>query len=360
MKFDDPTPTKCEMVSPTLANDLLACPYRVAWRLDTRYRYLRRPRPRSELGRVAHAVVEDIGKGLLDSVKSPQQAEELVESSWDIHLNESVRRLVKEWAPSVPPNPEDWPGFYLTKIRVLRRALRLLASHSQTHAKSHVSSIEKTLTDPDSGIHGRPDRVEELAEGTCVVDLKTGLTQTEPSANQRIQLLIYAYLVFKATGIWPSRIAIEDPSGRRWQEGIKTEDVTDLIARISEARVAFNRSSEVGKAREVARPEPETCRWCSYKPVCEPYWVSLTTDWEHGSVAGAVLSFEGMGEKASLMSILAVSPVDTAGEEWTVTAPSSLPAENLQMGAEVAVTGAEVTEAARFLRARWSTTLSLL
>lgn len=356
MSFADPVKNQLVRVSPTIANDLLDCPFRVAWRLDPRYRYLRRPTPGSELGRVAHAIVEEIGKGLLRHTNTPADAKSLVEDRWNAHVDESVRALAKEWHPSVPPAPEDWPGFFLTRTRVLRRALRFLQNSDRT-LKKGTASIEKALADPESGIYGRPDRIEEHDRGLCIVDLKTGLGQAEPTVSQRRQLLIYAFLTFKATKVWPATVAVEDASGRRWQESIDTAEVTQLIDEISDAREAFNIAARTGDVSQMARPEAGTCKWCPYRSVCKPYWESFTTEWDHGSVAGTVQVVESVGDSTRLVRLLADSPGDTAGETWILSGLSAAASENFGVGTEIVVTGAEITETSHFLRIRWSTIL---
>lgn len=356
MKLPDPAPRLCETISPTLANDILECPYRVAWKLDPNYRHLRKPTPRSELGRISHAVVEEIGKGLLSDV-DPSSAENRVERRWNFHLDESVRSLENAWKPSRPPDPQDWPGYYLTKTRVIRRAMRLLQRADLAPMKSAGSSVERLLHDPESGVSGRPDRVEQQQGELCVVDLKTGLGQAEPTSKQRRQLLIYAFLVFKTSARWPTHIAIENASGRRWQERVKVDEAIHLVSTISEARTRFNEGAGSKAPSQMARPDANTCRWCAYRAVCDPYWKALTMDWDHGSVAGQVDAIESVGVAAILIGISPESPVDSA-DSWTVTGLPAATATGMEVGTSVTITGAGTTETSRFLKARWSTLLA--
>lgn len=356
MKLSDPAPRQCETISPTLANDILECPYRVAWKLDPKQRHLRKPTPSSELGRISHAVVEEIGKGLLTDI-DPTSVEDQVELRWNFHLDESLRSLENAWKPSRPPDPQDWPGYYLTKTRVLRRAMRLTQRSDLTPTRREGSLIERRLHDPESGISGRPDRVEQQQDELCVVDLKTGLGQAQPTLKQRRQLLLYAFLVFKTSDRWPDQIAIEDPSGRRWQEDMKVDEAILLVSAISEARTKFNEGASK-EPSQMARPDVSTCRWCSYRSVCDPYWKALTMDWDHGSVAGQIDAIESMGVAATLIRISPESPVDSVGS-WTVTGLPAAMTKGMEVGASVTVTGAGTTETSRFLKARWSTILGI-
>lgn len=356
MKLPGPAPKICETISPTLANDMLDCPYRVAWRLDPLYRHLQKPTPKSELGRIAHAVVEEIGKGLLSHIDGPVAVKVWLEDRWNFHLATSMRSLEEAWSPSSPPDPQDWPGFYLTKTRVLRRAIRFFQRSGPAATGRGTSSVEKRLFDPESGISGRPDRVEEQEHEFCVVDLKTGLGQSEPNLKQRRQLMIYAFLLFKTTSRWPSKIAIEGATGKRWQEALNIDEAMHLVSEISEARTRFNELAQSNEPRQMALPNLETCKWCAYRSVCDPYWKALTMDWDHGSVAGQVDAIEPLGD-ASLVRIAAESPIDSEGL-WTITGLPAVSAKSLKVGAFVTVTGAETTETSRFLKARWSTLLT--
>ncbi len=352
-----PNPTKLGDVSPTLANDLLDCPYRVAWRLDGRFKYLRRPNTRSELGRIAHQVVEDVGRGLLRTASTTEETRALVEQSWEGHQTESVKVLSDHWAPSVPPKPEDWPGFFVTKTRVIRRAIRLSQNRESPPGQNHHSSIERPLIDAESGLKGRPDRVETRSGSVVVVDLKTGLGQKDPSVGQRRQLLVYAFLVNKETDQWPDKVAIEDASGRRWEEPVVPDEASRIVEEIIQAKEGFNGAVESKVLRELAAPASETCRWCTYRPVCDAYWESLTTEWQHGSVAGRLASDVAVGTNRKL-TIVARSPVNSLGRTWTVTAGNSPRHEGSDSHLSVTVTDAQLTETPRFLRTNWMSSVS--
>ena len=76
-----PDPASLTWLTPTLVNDLVTCGYRVAWRLDSRYKWLRRPTPWTELGVAAHACVEDIGRGLLEGIADREEARHRIEAA---------------------------------------------------------------------------------------------------------------------------------------------------------------------------------------------------------------------------------------------------------------------------------------
>lgn len=350
-----PAPSSLETISPTRANDLLACSYRVAWSLDPRFRYLRRPTPESELGTVAHKMVDAVGHGLLYRAKDIASAETLLNETWTAFEVEAQNRLQEAWSPAVVPTASEWRGYHLTRARVIRRALRLFDSRRTQPAKpvqrSAKARVEQPLADTSAGLEGRPDRVEGAAGDRCVVDLKTGLEQSEASEDQRRQLLLYAHMVTVDEGAPPTRIAIEDASGRRWEERIAPGAVEGAVAQAVDARTRFNTAALAGTSEQLAEPSPTTCRFCTYRPVCGPFWRTLAVDWQQGSVAGQVTHFEGAAA-GSILRLDAQSPGGDSGE-WTVTAvPSHIVPT---VGDSVRIVDAEASGSTNHLRWQWRT-----
>jgi RecB family exonuclease len=348
LELPTPNPSALDVLTPTRANDLIACPTRVAWQLDARFKYLRRPNPASALGALAHAVMEDVGHGLLADVEVPN-ARTVIDQSWDDHEGLAVDLLSRAWSPARPPPPEDWPGYELTRARVTRRALKLAGRRSDVSNDTATVAVEHELVDSTTRMLGRPDRVEHSSRGICVVDLKTGVAQQGPSPAQRRQLLLYAHLVHATSGELPATIAIEDASGRRWEETVDIEEIHQLLDQLLAARTAFDQARAAGKLLELAEPGEETCRWCAHRVICRPYWDALDATWRHGSVLGAIDAITGTATQSA--SIVVDRPVDASGQQWTIagTPPT------MHVGNSVAVVDAGLTSCDDHLRWRWST-----
>lgn len=349
MHNERPHPGELKRLSPSLVNDLFACLYRAAFRIDGRFDALRRPSPAAALGVVAHGVIEDLGRGLLAN-STLDEAKSLLEDRWRHHVEAQAAVLARAWAPAAPPAAEDWPGYHLTKARVLRRARRRVGSGSAPEASTRRSTaIEQMIVDKETGFYGRPDRVEGPPSARRVVDLKTGLAQAEPSEPQLRQLLLYAYLV-TTTGDTVASVAIEDASGRRWEQPIHPEQL-ETIARESQARQAeFAAAMAAADPSASAAPAADTCRWCPYRLACQPYWQHLEIGWLHGSVAGHVNDVRHT--RAGQEMIVAVeSPVDAQGRSWLI---SGAPEDVATAGRHLALVDGEVSGADGHLRWRWS------
>jgi RecB family exonuclease len=351
--FPGPRPTRITRFSPSLANQLLACELRVAFARDPSYRSLRRPNTFSVLGDVAHAVSEAVYKSNgFGGVASAARV--WLEERWEQESDHQMTKLRAAWAPAEPPPPVEWPGYYLTRARSIRRGERLLAQrHGVVKAPGPEPGIgvEVELEDRESGLYGRADRIERKANRTRIVDLKSGLNQGDPTTDQRRQLLLYALLAQRTTGEWPAEIAVEDASGLLTVAAFDPSEAEEALAGVQESVGLFNENVESTDFRTKASPDSERCRWCAYRVVCRPYWESLKTDWEqHRSVLGAVEAVGG-SDGIGFARVRVESPVDQVGMTVHVSSLSEVPSQNERYMAIVDVAGA-VTSA--HVRARWS------
>lgn len=348
-----PAPAPLNSLSPTQANALESCGYQVAFRLDERFKALRRPTPPLELGTVIHRFLEALAKGLLAGCATDAEARAVAEERWSELEAQAIARLGAAWAPAAVPGPADWNGYFLNRARAITRAVARprLAPVAATRVQHSSVLVEQELRDDEHGLIGTPDRVEGPAGDRCVVDLKTGLRQDQPTDSQRRQLLLYVHLVGLAEGNRPQRAAIENAAGRRWEIEVDGADVDAAVAHALGLRDAFQEHAAAGTLAELASPDADTCRFCDFRIACTPYWEALQLGWDHGSLEGQVVevSVDPAGAKAAVM---VSRPGDVAGQIWEV---SLIPqAQVPAVGAVTRFIGAEVVTA-RLLRWRWST-----
>lgn len=343
-----PKPLEIEWLSPSLANDLVDCPYRVAFRLDHQFSKLRRPSTFSLLGLIAHGVVEDIA--LERHSPNDPSMRTTAEQRWDHRATLAEAELTAAWAPTAVPRKEQWPGYQLTKARVLRRAAE--AVRVGTFARTSTRSvIEQPLEDPRSMLRGRPDRIEGPHTARRVVDLKSGLHQAEPNARQLNQLMFYGHLVEASSSDRVESLVIENASGKRWEQQYDRVASDDLVTYIVSARTAYNNAVGQDNLSQIAKPSSETCYWCPYKVVCSSYWDALEISWEHPSARGVVLR-EQANELGSVIQVELESPGDARGSSWTI---SRVPHHPPWINHTIAVADAEHTGSERHLRWKYST-----
>ena len=212
--------------------------------------------------------------------------------------------------------------------------------------------MEVELRDPDSGLCGRIDRIERDGSTTRVVDLKTGPHQEEPTEEQRRQLLLYAVLIHRTTGDWPTSIAIEDASGTRYTEPLDASSAEQALADVQSAVAAFNTAIDKDILIESAEPSDERCGRCAYRVVCHPYWDALESSWDHRSVVGTVVA-SGKSGGGAFAEIQIERPTDRTGRRMHLAGVAG----TLPTDGKIAVIGWIGPADGCDVRARWSTVL---
>lgn len=206
------------------------------------------------------------------------------------------------------------------------------------------------MSDPESGLFGRADRIEGEDGNVRVVDLKTGLNQETPTEDQRRQLLLYAVLVHRTQGEWPGEIAVEDASGNPYVEALDPAEAEGALAEVVAAVSAFNASAGGASLMQSASPDEDTCRWCDYRVACEPYWAQLESGWKHQSVIGDVKR-SGTSKGSAYAVVEVTGPHDEAGRELHI---SGLAQEVPESARAFALTGYNGLVETGEIRARWS------
>jgi RecB family exonuclease len=352
--FVTPHPTPIAEISPSLANQLMACPLRVAFSRDPERRSWNRPSTYSVLGLAAHAVTEEAfkQKEWLDGDTSSIRSE--LEKLWERKIARGADSLNKAWAPAIPPPPQEWPGYALTRTRTIRRATKLLAASrpDRTKPKGGIG-IEIELRDEASELFGRADRIERDGGSTRIVDLKTGLHQDVPTEDQRRQLLMYAILVHRSTGEWPNSVAVEDASGIQYIMPLDPADAESALSEVEAAKTSFNKSVETGDFISNADPTSDRCRWCAFRVLCHPFWKELASDWGQRAACGTVEEV-GTSDGGAYVAFTVESPVEMAGR---VVHVSSLPKSLPVTATKVAIVDWAGASESGAVRARWSTTI---
>jgi RecB family exonuclease len=349
-------------------NGLLRCPLQVAFSRDERFASLRRPSVSSALGSVAHALSEMVGKGAADAV-SDDQLLTWLDAAWNDLIEQQHGRLSAAWRPATVPAPRDWPGFMHLKVATTRRlrseirATRDGRIPTQTAKMAERAAsgrapaqLEVTLVEESSGLYGTPDRVEEVDGRLRVVDLKTGGSQGEATEAQRRQLLLYAALVAASRGRLPDEITVMDASGRCHPQPVDLESVQAATAEATGAVDAFNAwaSAPSEDVSAIARPSPDSCRWCGYRVVCQPYWTAQSEPWlGHTGAVGKITEVQAR-PSGSMLRIAGSMPSHLDGLDVTVSELPSVVA--VQQGSQLAVVDTDLLGAPQVQRARWNTT----
>ncbi|MEB3982525.1 PD-(D/E)XK nuclease family protein [Mycobacterium sp. 663a-19] len=321
-----PHPRLIDRITPTALSGLTKCFWRVGFRRDPAMSSLDRWSPAGALGTVAHSVKRQFG--------DPRG----FEATWDAAVATAQARLAAEWAPATPPSPDNWPGWSLTKTRI-RKAW--LGSKSGPVARTAAAKDgflpplpwrEIQLNHPSLPLAGQPDLVERVNGKIWVVDTKTGLSQANPSSDQRDQLLIYCALVQANLGEMPAVAAIETSRCERYPFAVDPNEVKRLVERAVDMLDRFNSAAD-SFDESLASPSTEACGWCPFRIACQPFFQAYDETWEishavlftvesadvreHGAhVEGVVqLPLWRTGQKFASTGF-PFQPLPAAGETW--------------------------------------------
>lgn len=346
-------------LSPSLGEALRACGLRVAFRSDPEYGSLRRPSPASALGLVSHALLEALARGDYDTVMEGE-LEPTLQAAWNAHVYEMQAEIEKAWPLGSVPPPSRWPGYQLTRVRLLRLLIdQARRRRGGNRAESALVAAEKWLEAPGLPLHGRADRIERSASGVELVDLKSGWTlPAELQPSHRRQLLFYAYLWHAESGEWPARASVQRLDGTRLSFEIDPTEASDLVSDLLRRLEAFNRAAEDGSPPEsLAAPAAATCRHCEYRASCRSFFRAVDDGWGWylKSVVGSVTARFVDGASAVFeLDVEASNLPDGVSRVRLLGVPSDLLPE---VGQRVAVVDATPTRVPGNLRATWETQL---
>lgn len=352
------------IISPTLASSLQQCWLRVAYSRDPALKRLRRPTDRTALGTAAHALTEKAWKGDLSGSGTTDQ--ESLSAAWEQVVQQQHLRLAEAWAPAVPPEPLRWPGYALTRARLLRRLLAVVSEGTAPTAPVHATAghsgrlpplpwVERRLEDATTGLIGKPDRVEQRGEQVVVVDFKSGVHQDEMTPAQELQLLLYAHLVQVARGALPQVAVVLDGAGQERILQIDAPAVAAAVAEVTSLRDRYNAALVGATPASLAAPGPDVCRGCPYRPVCRPFAEQWSEDWRVGRGVQGVLQKQSAHADAWEIEVLAQAPLELKGSLVRVTGlVAAMPAAP---GEGVAVVRTDVLGDPHVLRSRWSSLL---
>ena len=277
---------------PSSLNRLATCSLQFAYSCDPAFsNILRKSNTFAAIGTIAHQLTELVWKRGLNGTPI-DDLKRVLEQKWDEFAHSSYEKLCGEWDGREVPPPKDWPYFSMTRARTIRRLVNEVTEHRSNANVSRNAPrplIETELVDESLRLKGIPDRVTFTDDGFYVFDIKTGHAVEEISTPYRRQLLLYAHLVKKHTGLEPLAVALIRAGGDVIWEDVTSADIDDCVADVMER---IKRYSKVAKTDplSLASPSTDACRFCDYKAVCKAFWEDQDPEWEeHRGVVGEVI-----------------------------------------------------------------------
>lgn len=142
---------------------------------------------------------------------------------------------------------------------------------------------ELLLTDEVNHLFGILDVAAGGAEG-LIIDLKTGRdAAAEPSPAIKHQMTFYAHLFQVTFGVLPKHVIVFNLQQGPAEIEVSPAAITNLLEDIRTAR---------SMERNLARPQPDVCRFCTKRMTCEPHWKAVSVWDPLDAIEGIIVSIE--------------------------------------------------------------------
>lgn len=305
-------------ISPSQFSALKKCQLRAVW-VANRVPNSLPIYPSSRLGMAVHRVIEISGGHSMD--------EDTFQKLWDSCVCDQEEQMGKSWFERhLVPLSITALDFHLKRSQCF---LLLQARDNVTKSKKPddlKSFHEHWLQSNDGLVVGRADEIRLERDGATIIDYKTGnisgeSIETEVLSEHKEQLKLYSALFHEEHGEWSSNLIVISLDGR--SHYIDYEENECLIL-LEESRNMLRRVNSTIEANEkaatkLASPSQTNCRYCLYRPICEPYFLArqgdLTEGWPNdawGIVAEKKMLWNGRG-KIVLTPLSGTSPISIRG-----------------------------------------------
>lgn len=272
-------------VSPSSYSSLLKCWLREVWARG-HARELLPASPAARLGRVIHRLLEAAERGQLNPVSRAD-----LERRFEELVKEEENEMETSWLSShLVPLRSHLRGFEVRVRRAINTGIQI--SHERVPPADGGRRPPGARYEFEVWVHSRSglvggyiDRIATIGPDIILSDFKsgyvTGMSSTGPEAQllkkYTLQLKLYAGLYEATFGRWPTRLELIPIGGRPLEVTFSQRECGALISeaeaelcRLNEAVVRFVHDPARGQ-KELARPAPETCRFCPFRPACVPY-----------------------------------------------------------------------------------------
>jgi len=136
------------------------------------------------------------------------------------------------------------------------------------------SHTEVELRDEDLRVMGRADLITVSETGCTITDYKTG----EPSEGHADQLRLYGLLWTRDKRVNPDQIPIESlvVAYATHDEPVDAPSAAELATLADQitSRIAAT-EEQLDQRPPPAKPDPEICRFCDVKHLCDDYWATV-------------------------------------------------------------------------------------
>lgn len=235
---------KIKSLSYTQIDTFKGCP------LKYKYRYILKvptlPYQTLTFGRTIHETLHDFHR-LAQQGKNLSQKEfiDLYKSHFDETGYDNQEHKEKRFKKGI----EDLKIYYKTHEKLFGKPLHLERSFK--------------LKIDDVTINGKIDRIDEIKEGTEIIDYKTGKTKDQKTVDRDEQLSLYALASNEVFGLNPKQVSLYFIESGQKISTIKTPKQLENTKKKLTKDIQKIKSSDFK-----ATPNPVRCKFCEYNRIC--------------------------------------------------------------------------------------------
>jgi superfamily I DNA/RNA helicase/RecB family exonuclease len=235
-----------EPLSASAIETYKTCPLK--FKIQRDWRLPEEPAAAMQFGSVMHGVLRNYYEA--QRAGRPQSDEQVI----------AVFRTLLEQAKIADP---DQRRLYEAQgIRELREFLELRRAEPPVDVLATEKSFQVEIG--GAKVVGRMDRIDRLSDTmVAIVDYKSGKPKDQETADESLQLSIYALAAEKALKLVPERLVLYNLENN--EAVLTTRSAAELLSAEQEVRKV---AEGIARAEFAPHPNAQVCRRCSYRELC--------------------------------------------------------------------------------------------
>ena len=241
------------------------------------------------VGTAIHELIRWSGQSATSEVTHEQATvkfDELIEHAESKLSDHPLNRRLIPLSASDPRFPEKMHAAIKSAVRGAKSP-RPSSSNRAGGLTKYM--FEEGFSSKNKLIYGEVDKIVDGPRGFVIYDKKSCHVIDEEGyvkGEYRMQLLLYAGIVYEDIGVMADRLVLVDIDDREVEVPFHPDEALEELAVAARWLVSLNEKIEqagsILKLLHLAKPSPEACRYCPSRPICPSYWkarVAMTGEW---------------------------------------------------------------------------------
>ncbi len=259
-----------------------SCPLRATW--SATHVPLIPVSPRARLGTATHQLLEMAGNGRFHAGDLAG-----IDEAWSLLVTQIEASMQVSWLDRhLAPLSESVSDYEVVRLRARAQA-DLVAHRRRKHSGGLLpgprTGFEVWVQSDDGLVGGYVDQIVSCEDGLVVRDYKSGCVVDRPESMGTVndgyaaQVKLYAALHYATFGVWPAHLELVPLHGPPFRLAVNRTECTALLHEakrilrhvngIIEGATAVGSTSD--RQERLAAPSAEACRFCQFRPACQPY-----------------------------------------------------------------------------------------